>query len=283
MKLAGLLLAIVFLVPGIAAQTNCEEGSGPLTKATPPAIAQEEIIQKFAANEAKFKQTQLSYSFTQDLTVQTLQDPLVLRGTRPRRTGAPQVTGEFRETMVITYDSQGRRLENVNYAPQSTLRDVSLTREDMDDFRTIAAPMLTPDDLAEYDIHYMGQQRLDEIDAYAFNVVPKHAKKERRLFEGNVWVDTRDLVIVKTCGKRVPDQRDKQQENLSPRFVVYREQIDGQYWFPTYARADDILHFKTGAIHIREIIKYTNYKRAGNGAPSKDGSHAAESPDKHPK
>jgi hypothetical protein len=45
--------------------------------------------------------------------------------------------------------------------------------------------------------------------------------------------------------------------------VTYREQIDGQYWFPTYTRADDDLHFKSGDVHIREIIKYTNYKRFG--------------------
>jgi hypothetical protein len=46
--------------------------------------------------------------------------------------------------------------------------------------------------------------------------------------------------------------------------VTYREQIDGQYWFPTYIRADDTLHFKvTGDVKMREIIKLTNYKRFG--------------------
>ena len=53
-------------------------------------------------------------------------------------------------------------------------------------------------------------------------------------------------------------------ENLNPKFVTYREQIDGEYWFPTYTMADDILHFRTNDVHIREIIKYTNYKRFGS-------------------
>ena len=54
------------------------------------------------------------------------------------------------------------------------------------------------------------------------------------------------------------------QENLNPKFVTYREQIDGEYWFPTYTSADDILHFRTNDVHIREIIKHTNYKRFGS-------------------
>ena len=52
-------------------------------------------------------------------------------------------------------------------------------------------------------------------------------------------------------------------ENLSPKFVTYREQIDGQYWFPTYIKADDTLHFRFNDVHLREIIKLTNYKRFG--------------------
>ena len=35
-------------------------------------------------------------------------------------------------------------------------------------------------------------------------------------------------------------------------------------WFPTYTKADDTLHFTTGDIHIREIVKYENYKRFGS-------------------
>ena len=34
--------------------------------------------------------------------------------------------------------------------------------------------------------------------------------------------------------------------------------------FPAYTRADDTLHFNTGDIHIREIVKYEDYKRFGS-------------------
>src|SRR5262249_711723 len=85
-----------------------------------------------------------------------------------------------------------------------------------------------------------------------------------------VWVDKHDVQIVKSCGKTVPDtiagntkKKKNVEENLSPKFVSYREQIDGQYWFPTYIRADDTLHFRFGDVQMREIIKLTNYKRFG--------------------
>jgi hypothetical protein len=72
---------------------------------------------------------------------------------------------------------------------------------------------------------------------------------------------------VKTKGKTVPDIRPKKSkggdENLFPAFTTWREQIDGRYWFPTYTKADDTLHFTGNDVHIREIVKYTNYKRFG--------------------
>jgi hypothetical protein len=75
-------------------------------------------------------------------------------------------------------------------------------------------------------------------------------------------VDDQDFQIVKTFGKNVPDIR-KGQENLFPKFTTYREQIDGRYWFPTYTRADDTLHFKGGDVDIRMVVRYANYKRFG--------------------
>ena len=75
------------------------------------------------------------------------------------------------------------------------------------------------------------------------------------------------MQVVKTSGKTVPDIRKKSNENLFPKFTTWREQVDGVYWFPAYTKADDTLHFRKGAyqdVHIREIIKYTDYKRFGS-------------------
>ena len=246
----GLCLALMLLSPAaLTAQTNCEEGSGALNKAQPQGITLQDIIQKFAAKESVFKQVHGNYTYTRDVTVQTL--------------NGSNVDGEFLLIADITYDDKGNRLEHVIFGPPSTLRRVSLSREDLDDIRNALPFVLNTEDLPQYNVMYAGTQHVDEIDTYVFDVAPKKMEKGRRYFKGRVWVENHDIQIVKTCGKSVPDTREKNHENLTPRFVTYREQIDGQFWFPTYTRADEVLHFRNGEVHIREIIKYTKYKRSG--------------------
>jgi len=100
-----------------------------------------------------------------------------------------------------------------------------------------------------------------------FDIAPKKIEAKKRYFQGRIWVDDKDLQIVKTSGKTVPDIHKKDNENLFPKFTTWREQVDGRYWFPAYTKADDTLHFRKAAIqdvHIREIIKYTDYKRFGS-------------------
>src|SRR5438034_11496349 len=102
---------------------------------------------------------------------------------------------------------------------------------------------------------------VDDIDCFVFDVAPKTMEKGQRYFQGQIWVDDKDLQIVKTYGKAVPDIRGKGPENLFPRFETYREQGDGLYWSLAYTRAVDTLQFSSGAQRIRQIIKYDNYKK----------------------
>ena len=98
-------------------------------------------------------------------------------------------------------------------------------------------------------------------------------------------MDNHDFQIVETYGKTVPDIRKKhgKEENLFPKFTTWREQIDGQYWFPTYIRADDVLHFRQNDVHMREIIKLTNYKRFGSKTRIIYKGEAKEDPKDNPK
>ncbi|HLW55434.1 MAG TPA: hypothetical protein VKW06_21585 [Candidatus Angelobacter sp.] len=251
------LFLIVLLQPiaACAQATDCDEGSGQLNPAPPDRISSQQIIDKFAAREAIFKQARNNYTFTQDITVQELD--------------GNSVSGEFRMVQDITYDDKGARIENVTFAPQSSLRQIGLTKEDYEDFRNKLPFVLTSEDLPRYNLMYVGQQHVDEIDTYVFDAAPRTIEKGQRYFQGRLWVDNHDFQIVKTCGKTVPETRADNHknknvnENLTPKFVTYREQIDGEYWFPTYTRADEILHFRNNDVHVREIIKYTNYKRFG--------------------
>lgn len=242
-------------------QTTCDDGNGPLNTAQPQGITSQEIIQKTAAKETVFKQARNGYSYTQDVTVQTVD--------------GNTVDGEFRQIWDITYSDAGARVETVTFAPQNTLTRITMTREDFSDIRNRLPFVLTTEDLALYDVLYVGKQHVDEIDTYVFDMAPKRIEKDKRYFQGRIWIDDHDLQIVKTCGKNVPDvsqatsKKKNVQENLSPKFVTYREQIDGIYWFPTYTRADDTLHFVGNDVRVREIIKYTNYKKFVFGATHK--------------
>ena len=223
---------------------------GTLSTDPPKGITSDQIIQKFAAKEAEFKQARDAYTFRQDVRVQTVD--------------GKTVTGEYREVFDVTYDNQGRHLENVVFAPQTTLTEIMMSPEDLQDIRHLLPFVLTTEEIPEYDILYVGQQQEDELHCYVFDIAPKKIEGKKRYFQGRIWVDDKDLQVVKTSGKTVPDIRKKNNENLFPKFTTWREQVDGQYWFPAYTMADDELHFKLNDVHIKEIIKYTDYQRFGS-------------------
>ncbi|HEY4901861.1 MAG TPA: hypothetical protein VIH89_00170 [Candidatus Sulfotelmatobacter sp.] len=246
-----LILFFSFSLLG-AAQTNCEEGNGLLDFSQPKTMTAPEVIQKFTTAESRARDARLQYTYQQDVLVQTF--------------NGKNADGEFHEVTSVAYDPKGKRLENVTYAEQNTLRGIQLTQEDMNDIRTFMPFMLTAEELPQYNLIYAGQQHVDDLDTYVFHVEPKKEEKDHRYFQGRVWIDSQDFQIVKLCGKSVPDSvhvKKNQRQDLRPSFVGYRQQVDGQFWFPAYVRSDDTLHFRNASIHLREVIKYSNYKRSG--------------------
>jgi hypothetical protein len=243
------LLALCLAVPVVAD----DRGEGALDPSQPKGITVDEIIQKFAAKEKQFKIARDQYTYRQDVLVQTLD--------------GDTVNGDYHEVEDVLFDDKGNRIEHVVFAPQSTLIGITMTREDFDDIRRRMPFVLTSDEISEYQILYVGKQKEDELGTYVFDIAPKQIEKNKRYFQGRIWVDDHDFQIVKTFGKNVPDigvgKKRGDGENLFPKFTTWREQIDGQYWFPAYTKVDDELHFSSGDIHIVQKVKYTNYKRFG--------------------
>jgi hypothetical protein len=219
---------------------------------TPPPIPVEQIIQKFVQHEEEFKRERDNYTYTQSFVMQTIDAD-----------GVP--SGEFRQESDILFTPDGKRYEKITYAPLSTLErgGISMSQQDLDDLRQIQPFVLTTSELPKYNVTYAGKQRLDEISCYVFDVGPKVIEKDQRYFQGRIWVDDKDMGIVKSYGKAVPDIIKKNNENIFPHFETYRENIAGPYWFPTYTHADDELRFSSGPVHIRFTVKYSNYKRFG--------------------
>jgi hypothetical protein len=250
------LLYIALLLPGVlSAQTDCEAGNGPVDFTPPKTMTVEQVIEKFGAAEAKVKEARQHYTFTQDVSIHPV--------------NSATASGQYHEVATVSYDQKGRRLENVTLADENTLRGLALTAEDMDDIRIFMPLVLTTEDLPQYNLIYGGKQLVDELDTYMFHVEPK--KEDKRYFEGRIWVDGRDFQIVKVCGKSGPQKKQvkrNQPADLRPTFVTYRQLVDG-LWFPAYTRSDDTLQFRTGAVHLREVVKWTNYKKVEGGVAAK--------------
>jgi len=209
----------------------------------------DDIIQKFAAKEAQFSKAREVYTYRQSARIQELDD-----------NGA--VTGRWETVSDIVFSPEGKRTERVVRSPVPTLQNITLTPEDLEDMRSVQPFVLTTPDLPKYLIRYLGHQNVDEIGCYVFAVKPVKIEGTQRYFSGQVWVDDRDLQIVKSYGRGVGNANRKG-DNQFPKFETYREQIDGKYWFPTYTVANDTLHFKSGDQRIRQTIKYEDYKQFG--------------------
>ena len=234
------------------ASTQQPATTGASTQANPDGLPMpvDEIVRRFAARESEFKIARDNYTYSQTVLVEA--------STPDGRNG-----GKYELASDIVFTPAGRRYEKVTYAPQSTLQLIQLTPQDMKDLESIQPFVLTTAELPKYNVEFAGKERIDALDTYMFHVAPKKIEKDQRYFQGTIWVDDHDLAIVKSDGKAVPDILDKGRENRFPRFVTYRENIEADFWFPTYTRADDTLQFSNGDIRVRMTVRYRNYKRFG--------------------
>ncbi len=208
----------------------------------------ERIVKKFTANEGEFRSGLTNYVFNRFATVNIIG----LGG---------QIAGTYRRDSFMTFESDGTRFEKVLFAPVATTPPGMVTPEDLEDLGGVNAFALEPQTVSQYNFSYVGIEHIDELNLYVFDVTPKvipdPSKTKLRLFTGRIWVDVDDLMIVKARGKAVPETK----KNKFPIVETTREQIDGKYWFPSDARADEELVFDNGSVtKIRMRVKYTNYK-----------------------
>jgi hypothetical protein len=214
-----------------------------------PSQAQiDDIVQKFAAHESEFAKAREAYTYKQTVRIQELDD-------------SGNTTGRWEEVSDIIFASDGKRGEHVTRSPVSTLSRLILTAEDMEDLKSVQPFVLTTDQLPKYSIRYLGRQKVDEIGCYVFAVKPLKYEGKQRYFQGEVWVDDKDLQIVKSYGRGVGSANKGGNGQQFPKFETYREQVDGKFWFPTYTIANDTLHFKDSDVRMKQTVKYEDYKR----------------------
>jgi hypothetical protein len=183
----------------------------------PPSIPADQIIQRFSQHESEFKKERDNYTYTQTFVFQTL-DP----------DGVPD--GEYRLTTDVSFTPEGKRYEHDTYAPVPTISRLQFTKQDLDDLRSIQPFVLTSEELPKYNVTYVGRQLIDDLHTYVFEVAPKKIEKDQRYFQGRVWVDDKDMQIVKSYGKAVPTSSKRTTKIFSALRNLPRK-YRWSYWF----------------------------------------------------
>ncbi len=258
--------SILFLAAACAATAPAQDSFTPMPldsgfgrlDVSPPTIPPDQIVKQFSAKETEFQDALNHYTYRRIARVDTINDD------------THKVDGEWYEVDDVIFDPSGARMERVVDAPPSTLTRVMMSPSDMQDIQHGYPFVLTTADVPKYNIKYVGRQKVDALECYVFDVSPKIIEKHQRYLAGRIWVDAKDLQIVVTDGRMVPDNTKRGQEDLHPPFMTWRQQVDGHYWFPVYTKGEGILHFSGGNgymdqdVHIRDVVKYTDYKRFGS-------------------
>jgi len=218
------------------------------TAEAPPSMPQPLIIKHFAEKEEQYAKARAHYGYKK-----------TIRLTEYGADGNPM--GEFVVTSTPIVASDGRLYERVTADGPSTLRTLKLSPEDLNAMSKIPGYPLALPQIEKYTITYAARELVDEVDCYLFQVKPKFLERANPLFEGVVWVDVKYLEVVKSYGKFVTDLGDFHSPELPfSNFETYRENVEGKYWFPNYARSDDRLHFQDGDVPLRVVIKWTEFK-----------------------
>ncbi|MEJ7622516.1 MAG: hypothetical protein WKF34_00840 [Pyrinomonadaceae bacterium] len=241
-KITLFLLFAACLVVGVSAQNSN------IVKRDLTAADIDRIIKKVAANEGDFRQALTNYVFNRNASISIIG----LGG---------QIAGNYTRNSLLTLTAEGVRSERIIYAPVATTPPGFVSPEDLEDLGGVNPFAIEPSAVPQYNFTYIGVEKVDELDLYVFEVTPKVVpdpkKSKLRLFTGRIWVDTEDLMIVKSRGKAVPETK----VNKFPVVETIREQVDGKYWFPSDARSDDELVFDNGSVvKLRVRVKFSGYK-----------------------
>ena len=212
-------------------------------------LTPDEIIKEFSTKETEFYEAWKEYTYHQVAEVQVLSV-----------NGMPK---DEKMTIIsdIVFRDDGTREVRVTRRA-GDLHSVIFTLQDEEVINNLQPFALTDKELPLYDLSYVGKDRVDELTCYVFSVKPKSIKGGRMYFEGKIWVDDRDLQIVRTIGKPVPQKKNTQ----FPDFETVRQYIDNKYWFPVWTHAESDLRFDKDTVRIEETISYEKYKRFGSKA-----------------
>ena len=220
------------------AQVNCASDLPPIDRDAESRMSAQDFIRALTVKEAAFSKALGNYGYTVDATVETL--------------AGDTVDGEYHQVSMLSFDANGPRREPI-LTTVNTLKRIKFVDRDVEALRD--AFTLTPDRVSTGDIVYSGRQKVGDVNAALFDVLPRNPTGEIRGFEGRAWVRASADSVMRLCGR----------SNATPiapmRFEVIRALVDDQYWFPVSIRADEEAQIgKDAKVHVRVTVTYSNYK-----------------------
>ena len=223
------------LRPNTSASSNSSEPGEPAT-----------ILARFVSAETKVREALKQHTFRRDVVLQTI---------GPNG----EVTGVYVRNSQFIFDDRGRRIERVIFHPASTIREMRITKEDIQDLEESQLLGIDIVEASKYQLTYAGSELVDARQLLAVDVAPATTPDPRRMrerfFVGRVWLDPISFQIVKLKGIVEPQGKQR-----FPLFVTWRDPIKDELRFPTRTEADDILHFQSGDVHYRIQVRYYNYQ-----------------------
>lgn len=233
-----LALAVPALATSALAQVKCGDDLPPVDRDAQTRMTAQDFVRSLAVKEAAFAKALGNYGYTVDANVETL--------------AGDTVDGEYHQVSIMSFDANGPRREPI-LTTVNTLKRVKFADRDVEALRD--AFTLTPDRVSTGDIVYSGRQKVGEVNAALFDVLPRNPTGEIRGFEGRAWVRASADAVMRICGR----------SNATPiapmRFEVIRALVDDQYWFPVSIRADEEAQVgKDERVHVRVTVTYSNYK-----------------------
>lgn len=234
--LTCLVLAAALAAPAWA-EVKCSEGLAEVDSGAESRMTAQDFVRQVLSKEADFAKALTSFGYKTEAVVETLD--------------GDTVDGEFRQVSTLSFDASGPKREIADGAV-NTLKRIKFADRDLDTLRD--AFTLTPDRVATGDIVYSGRQRTGQFNASLFDIVPRDPSADVRGFQGRVWVRAREDSIMRMCGRTASAP-------IAPmRFLVIRELVAEQYWFPVLIRADEDARIGKETVHVRLTVKYSDYK-----------------------
>ncbi|HUS11541.1 MAG TPA: hypothetical protein VMZ30_13830 [Pyrinomonadaceae bacterium] len=218
------------------------------TLGPPPGPAPEQLLSRFLSAEQKVREALNSHTFKRDVVLQTIGP-------------GGEVTGQYIRNSVFVFDDRGNRIERVLFHPRSTIREMKITKEDIQDLAGAQLLGIDINEVNKYFLNWIGEEELNGRKAYVIGVRPRqkpdpHHMRERT-FIGRIWLDATSLQVLNVRGIVEPQGKQR-----FPVFETWREFLVGPLRFPVRTTADDILYFPNQPpVHYRISVRYYDYKR----------------------